>query len=50
MVVQKYYKQLFIGTADTDSTLKAFSKEMKDAGVDTVLTEMQKQYDEWRKL
>ena len=48
-VVQKYYKQLFIGTTDTDTTLAAFSKEMKDAGADVVIAEMQKQYDEWRK-
>ncbi len=48
-VVQKYYKQLFIGTTDTDSTLAAFSKEMKDAGADVVIAEMQKQYDEWLK-
>lgn len=48
-VVQKYYKQLFLGTADTDSTLKAFSEEMKKAGVDDVIAEMQTQYDEWRK-
>jgi putative aldouronate transport system substrate-binding protein len=48
-VVQEYYKQLFLGTADTDSTLSAFSSKMKAAGVDDVIAEMQRQYDEWRK-
>lgn len=48
-VVQKYYKQLFIGSADTDSTYAAFTKELKAAGTDKIIAEMQKQYDEWLK-
>ena len=46
-VVQNYYKQLFSGSVDVDSTVAKFERDLKAAGVDDVINEMQKQYDEW---
>ena len=47
--VQTYYKQLFTGSVDPDPTIKKMEAELKAAGVDTVIAEMQKQFDEWLK-
>jgi len=47
-VVQNYYKQLFAGSVkDVDAEVAKFEKELKAAGVDKVIKEMQKQYDEF---
>lgn len=45
-VVQNHYKQLFAGSVkDVDAEVAAFDKELKAAGVEKVLKEMQTQYD-----
>lgn len=45
-VVQNYYKQLFAGAVkDVDAEVAKFDKELKAAGVEKVLKEMQTQYD-----
>ncbi len=46
-VVAKYYVNLFngAGTESVDDTVAKFAKELKDAGVDVLLADMQKQYD-----
>lgn len=49
-VVQAYYKQLFTGSVEVEPTLEKFEKELKAAGVDEVIAEMQRQYDEWLAL
>ncbi|MCX7711216.1 MAG: ABC transporter substrate-binding protein [Clostridia bacterium] len=48
-VVQKYYKQIFNGAVDPEPALKKWSGEMKAAGAEKVVAEMQKQYDAWLK-
>ena len=48
-VVQTYYRQLFTGSVDPDSTVKKMEAELKAAGVDTLITEMQTQFDAWLK-
>lgn len=45
-VVQNYYKQLFAGAVkDVDAEVAKFDKELKAAGVEKVIKEMQTQYD-----
>lgn len=46
-VVQAYYRQLFTGSADVETTIRQFEKELKAAGVGDLIAEMQKQYDNW---
>lgn len=48
-IVQTYYKQLFTGSVDPDPAVKKFEADLKAAGCDTVIAEMQKQFDEWLK-
>ena len=43
-----YYKQLFTGAVEVANN-EAFKKELVGAGVDELIAEMQRQYDEWRK-
>lgn len=47
-VVQTYYKQLFTGSvADIDGTVAKMESDFKAAGVDTLIKEIQTQYDAW---
>ena len=46
-VTETYYKQLFTGSVDVDATIKQMEAEYKAAGVDTLIAEMQRQYNEW---
>jgi putative aldouronate transport system substrate-binding protein len=46
-VVERYYKQLFAGIVDVDSTVEQMENELKAAKVDEVIAEMQGQCDEW---
>jgi putative aldouronate transport system substrate-binding protein len=46
-VTETYYKQLFTGAVDVDSTVKRLEADYKAAGADIVIAEMQRQYDEW---
>lgn len=46
-VTETYYKQLFTGSVDVDSTLKQMEADFKAAGVDKLIAEMQRQYDAW---
>ncbi|MVB10422.1 hypothetical protein CAFE_11100 [Caprobacter fermentans] len=48
-VVTKYYPQLFYGTCDVDSTVAQMKSEFKTAGIDTLLADVQSQYDAWVK-
>lgn len=48
-VVQKYYQQLFCGAVDNvNSTVASFSKDLDAAGEQTLLKEVQTQYDAWK--
>lgn len=45
-VVQNYYKQLFTGSVkDVDAEVAKFDKDLKAAGVEKLIKEMQTQYD-----
>jgi len=47
-VVTTYSRQLMCGAVDVDPIIKKFEKELKDSGVDELIAEMQRQYDDWR--
>ena len=46
-VIQTYYKQLFTGSVDPDATIARMESDLKTAGVDTIIAEMQSQFDAW---
>lgn len=46
-IVQEFKAPLFTGSVDTDKYLGELNKKLKEAGVDKVLGELQKQYDTW---
>ncbi|MCL2321148.1 MAG: ABC transporter substrate-binding protein [Oscillospiraceae bacterium] len=46
-VNQQYEASLFTGTVDPDTTLPEFLQKQKDAGLDTIIAEAQKQLDAW---
>ncbi len=46
-VVKQYYPGLVCGSLDPDEAIPEFVKALKDAGVDTVVAEKQKQLDAW---
>ena len=48
-ISEQYAFILFAGAADVEPTLKELNDKMKDAGLDKVIAEMQKQLDEWKK-
>lgn len=47
MVWQKYYPSLMTGSVDVDTELPKFNEELKQAGLDEVRAEIQKQLDAW---
>lgn len=47
-ITDKYYNDLCIGKVDPTSTLKKMNAELKKAGLDKVLAEMQKQVDTFK--
>ncbi|MFC5449843.1 ABC transporter substrate-binding protein [Paenibacillus aestuarii] len=48
-VLKQYKIGIETGTLDPDATLPQFIKKLKDAGIDTIVAEKQKQFDEWLK-
>jgi putative aldouronate transport system substrate-binding protein len=46
-VVNKYVNALNTGSLDPDENLPKFNKELKDAGINTIIAEKQKQLDAW---
>lgn len=44
------YDYLWRGTTEVEPALKAWNDKLKAAGLDKVLTEMQKQINEWKKI
>ncbi|WP_248930046.1 ABC transporter substrate-binding protein [Paenibacillus hamazuiensis] len=48
-VVNQYKNGLHTGTLDPQSVLPEFNKKLKDAGIDKIIAEKQKQLDEWAK-
>ena len=47
-VKAKYENALFCGALDPATTIPKFVEELKDAGVDDIIAEKQRQLDEWR--
>ncbi|MEE1012929.1 MAG: ABC transporter substrate-binding protein [Clostridia bacterium] len=47
-VVNEYGEVLEFGAADIDEVLPAFQQKLKQAGIDEIVAEVQKQYDEWK--
>ncbi|MBB6731859.1 ABC transporter substrate-binding protein [Cohnella zeiphila] len=48
MVWEKYYPSLMTGSVDVDTELPKFNQELKQAGLDELRAEVQKQLDAWR--
>lgn len=48
-VINEYYNGLFTGSVDPDKYLPEFLGKLTKAGSETVVAEMQKQIDEWKK-
>ncbi|MGZ9584947.1 ABC transporter substrate-binding protein [Paenibacillus marinisediminis] len=48
MVWEKYYPSLMTGSVDVDTELPKFNQELRQAGIEEVRVEVQKQLDEWR--
>lgn len=46
---QEYFPALITGAVDPDVVFPKAVKELKEAGADKIIAEIQKQYDEWRK-
>lgn len=46
-VVSQYYTPLMYGEVDIDSTLPKFQADLKQAGIDEIIAEKQKQLDAW---
>ncbi len=46
-VIAKYMTQLEYGTVDVDEVYPEFLKALKDAGIDKIIKENQRQLDEW---
>ncbi|MNO07261.1 hypothetical protein D3C81_2293850 [compost metagenome] len=49
MVWHKYYPSLMTGSVDVDAILPKFNEELKQAGMDDVIREVQTQLDAWRR-
>ncbi|WP_336787740.1 ABC transporter substrate-binding protein [Paenibacillus sp. MMO-177] len=48
MVWEKYFPSLMTGSVDVASVLPNFNQELRQAGIDEVRAEVQKQLDSWR--
>ena len=48
MVWEKYFSGLMTGSVDVDSVLPKFISELRQAGIDEVRDEVQRQLDAWR--
>lgn len=49
IVWDKYYSSLLTGSVDVDTVLPKFNDELRQAGLDEVRAEVQRQLDAWRK-
>ena len=48
-VVEKYLPGFLCGRFDPEKMLPAMCKELKESGIDVIVEEKQRQYDEWQK-
>lgn len=49
-IVNEYYIPLSTGSIDPEKHLSILNKKLKDAGIEKIAVELQKQIDEWRKV
>lgn len=47
-VSKEFYPALATGSVDPEEYLPKFNQKLKDAGIDKVMDEIQKQFDEWK--
>lgn len=47
-VSNQYYKALYTGSVDVDSTVEEYAAKCKEAGIEKIYAECQRQLDEWR--
>ena len=47
-ISMEFYPALGTGSVDPEEYLPKFNKKLEEAGIDKVLKEIQKQYDEWK--
>lgn len=47
-ISKEFYPALATGSVDPEEYLPKYNKKLKEAGIDKVLNEIQKQYDEWK--
>ena len=47
-ISQEFYPALATGSVDPEEYLPKFNEKLKEAGVEKVLTEIQKQFDDWK--
>ncbi|GIN56132.1 ABC transporter substrate-binding protein [Lederbergia ruris] len=47
-VSKEFYPALATGAVDPEENLPKFNQKLKDAGLDKVMAEIQKQFDEWK--
>ncbi|MFJ7724826.1 ABC transporter substrate-binding protein [Neobacillus sp. NPDC097160] len=47
-ISKEFYPALATGSVDPEEYLPKYNKKLKDAGIDKVLKEIQKQFDEWK--
>ena len=48
-VVSEYHKNLTYGATDYEQELPKYIEKLQQAGIDKIVEEVQKQYDEWKK-
>ena len=48
-VVSEYHKMITYGASDYKTELPKYIKKLKQAGIDKIVEEVQKQYDDWKK-
>ncbi|MCM3117516.1 DUF3502 domain-containing protein [Neobacillus sp. MER 74] len=47
-ISKEFYPALATGSVDPEEYLPKYNKKLKEAGIDKVLKEIQKQFDDWK--
>ena len=47
-LVDAYHRALMTGSADPETVIPEYVEQMKAAGLDAVMADIQRQYDEWK--
>lgn len=46
-MIAQYYTPIVNAVVDIDETLPVFQQALRDAGIDDIIAEEQRQFDEW---